>query len=200
MKGSTFGYILGLIVGIPLFAFSVNYFFFKGNNASDIEVNAYLQNSKIETFTVNKWIAEGYEQYIVGLQRGNNSAFLEWFTFYDSRYKKYFNLYMFSYLEDNQQGSQRVSDLGDIQNNTTFTASVNEAQLKNVTYGTKDNPVPIWGKDLLQYNGRDQKDDMRNIEREVKIFHVSPETNAIFIQQYLSRFMPKDEYKAMFKK
>ena len=41
---------------------------------------------------------------------------------------------------------------------------------------------------------------MNDIELEVKTFHVDPETNALFIQQYLSHFMPKDEYKAMFKK
>ncbi|AZB01740.1 hypothetical protein EG359_19970 [Chryseobacterium joostei] len=196
MKGSKFGYILGLIIGIPLFAYGVNHFFFKGNNATDIEVNVYLQNSKIETFTVDKWIDDGYEQYVVGLQRGANSAALHWFTFYDKSTGKYFNLYMFSYLENNQQGSQRVSDLRHIKSSTTFTAFINQDQLKSLVYGTKDNPVPAWGEDLLEYNGNVHE----NIEREAKTFHISPETNAIFIQQYLSRFMPKDEYKVMFKK
>ncbi len=197
MKGSKFGYILGLIIGIPLFAWGVNHFFFKGNNAEETEVNQYLQHSKIETFTVNKWTADGYEQYVVGLQRGANSAALHWFTFYDENTKKYFNLYMFSYLEDNQQGSQRVSDLMHVKDNTIFTAYVNQVQLKDPKYGSKENPVPAWAKDLLQYNGKKLDDD---IDREVKIFHVNFETNSIFIQQYLSRFMPKEEYRVMFKK
>ncbi|MGU3373627.1 hypothetical protein [Chryseobacterium sp. M5A1_1a] len=200
MKGSKIGYIIGLVIGIPLFALGANHFFFKGNNAEETEVNHYLQNSKIETFTVNKWLGQGNEQYIVALQRGANSAFLEWFTFYDQNTKKYFNLYMFSYLEDNQQGSQRVSDLMHVKDNTTFTAYINQSQLKNPKYGSKENPVPAWAKDLLQYNGKKLNDDMSDIELEVRIFYVKPETNAIFIQQYLSRFMPKDEYKAMFRK
>ena len=57
-------------------------------------------------------------------------------------------------------------------------------------------PVPVWPKDLLQYNGKIND----KIELEAKTFHVNPQTNALFIQQYLSRFMPKDEYKEMFKK
>ncbi|MBP2619648.1 hypothetical protein [Chryseobacterium jejuense] len=107
---------------------------------------------------------------------------------------------MFSYLEDNQQGCQRVSDLMHVKDNTTFIAYVNQAQLRNSKYGSKENPVPAWGKDLLQYNGKWPNGDMSDIEREAKIFHISAETNSIFIQQYLSRFMPKEEYKMMFNK
>lgn len=200
MKGSTIGYMVGLVVGVPLFAFGANYLFFSGNRASDIETQEYIKNSKIETFAVNKWLKEDHKQYIAGLQRGANSAVLYWYTFYDNQYKKYFNLYMFDYLEKDYQGRNRINFIYSVDKETKFTAYVNQEQLKNVTYGTKDNPVPIWGKDLLQYNGRDQKDDMNDIELEVKTFHVNPETNALFIQQYLSHFMPKDEYKAMFKK
>ena len=194
MKGLKYGYIFGLIVGVPLFAFAINYMFFKGNRASDVEVNQYLENSKVETFTVNSWLGEGSKQYIVALQRGANSAFLEWFTFYDDHTQKYFNLYTFSYLEKNQQGSQRVSFLGYVNKKTVFTAYVNQNQLHNPKFGTKENPVPIWCKDLLEFNGKTNE----NIELEVKTFHVNPQTNAIFIQQYLLRFMPKDEYKEMF--
>ncbi|QQQ27986.1 hypothetical protein [Chryseobacterium indoltheticum] len=196
MKGSKYGYIIGLIIGIPLFAFAVNYLFLKGNRASELQVNQYLKNSKIETFTVNNWIGQGSEQYIVALQRGANSAFIEWFTFYDDSKKKFFNLYTFSYLENNQQGSQRVSFLAYVEDKTVFTGYVNQNQLQNPKYGTKENPVPIWPKDLLQYNGKIND----KIELEAKTFHVNSQTNNIFIQQYLSRFMPKDEYKKMFNK
>lgn len=196
MKGSKYGYIIGLIIGIPLFAFAVNYLFLKGNRASELQVTQYLKNSKIETFTVNNWIGQGSEQYIVALQRGANSAFIEWFTFYDNNIKKYFNLYTFSYLEKNQQGSQRVSFLGYVEDKTVFTGYVNQNQLRNPKYGTKENPVPIWPKDLLQYNGKIND----KIELEAKTFHVNSQTNNMFIQQYLSRFMPKDEYKKMFNK
>lgn len=196
MKGSKYGYIIGLIIGIPLFAFAVNYLFLKGNRASELQVTQYLKNSKIETFTVNNWIGQGSEQYIVALQRGANSAFIEWFTFYDDSKKKFFNLYTFSYLENNQQGSQRVSFLGYVEDKTVFTGYVNQNQLRNPKYGTKENPVPIWPKDLLQYNGKIND----KIELEAKTFHVNSQTNNMFIQQYLSRFMPKDEYKKMFNK
>ncbi|AZB01741.1 hypothetical protein EG359_19975 [Chryseobacterium joostei] len=196
MKGSTIGYIVGLVVGVPLFAFGANYLFFSGNRASDIETQEYIKNSKIETFAVNKWLKEDHKQYIAGLQRGANSAVLYWYTFYDNQYKKYFNLYMFDYLEANQQGRLRIDFLYKINDTTRFRAYVNQEQLKNPAYGTKDNPVPVWGKDLLELNGRLNE----SIELEAKTFHISPETNAIFIEQYLSRFMPKDEYRAMFKK
>ena len=87
MKGSTIGYMVGLVVGVPLFAFGANYLFFSGNRASDIETQEYINKSKVETFTANKWLKEDYKQYIAGLQRGSNSAVLYWFTFYDNQYQ-----------------------------------------------------------------------------------------------------------------
>ena len=78
MKGSTYGYIIGLVIGVPLFAFTINQIFFKGNRATDIEVKQYLANSKIETFEVKKWKDKGKEQYTVAWQRGsNNFAFIK---------------------------------------------------------------------------------------------------------------------------
>ncbi len=196
MKGSKIGYIVGLIVGVPLFALGANYLFFSGNRASSVEANVYINNSKIETFTVDKWINNDYKQYIVGLQRGANSAALYWYTFYDDTSKKYFNLYMFDYLEDNHQGRNRIDFMYGVDKETKFTAYINQNQLKDSKYGTKKNPIPAWGKNLLEYNGKLNE----NIELETKTFHVSPKTNSIFIQQYLSRFMPKEEYKEMFNK
>ncbi|MEB3752870.1 hypothetical protein [Acinetobacter sp. MD2(2019)] len=196
MKGSAIGYIIGLVIAVPLFAWGVNYFFFKGNNAEETEVNYYLNNSKIETFTIDRWLKNDYKQYIVGLQRGANSGALYWYTFYDDNSKKYFNLYMFDYFEGNHQGRNRIDFIYSVDKETKFTAYVNQDQLKNPKYGSKDNPLPVWPRDLLEYNGKLNE----SIELESKTFHVSPETNAIFIQQYLSRFMPKEEYKEMFEK
>jgi len=202
MKGSTYGYIIGLVIGVPLFAFTINQIFFKGNRATDIEVKQYLANSKIETFEVKKWINNGYEQYTVAWQRGsNNSAFIEWFTFYDNSSKKYINLTVFDYLEKNKQGSQRISDIQYFKDNIIFMAYVNQNQLKNPKYGTKENPLPIWPKDLIEYDGKRATGVEGNrISNRINTFYVKPETNYIFIQQYLSRFMDKEEYKEMFKK
>ena len=200
MKGSTYGYIIGLVIGVPLFAFTINQIFFKGNNASDIEVKQYLANSKIETFEVKKWIDEGKEQYTVAWQRGsNNSAFIKWFAFYDYNSKKHINLTVFDYLEKNQQGRQRVGDLGFYP--LSFTAYVNQEQFKNPKYGTKENPLPVWPKDLIAYDGKTVEGNEKSVVVDIaKTFYVKPETNYIFIQQYLSRFMDKEEYKEIFKK
>lgn len=201
MKGSKYGYIFGLIIGVALFAWGINYLFFKGNRATDIEVNQYIQNSTLETFEVSKWVGEGYEQYIVALQRGANSAFIEWFTFYDEKTKKYINLTVFDYLEANQQGGLRISDLRRIDNGIVFTGYVNQNQFNNPKYGTKENPLPVWPKDLIEYDGvRATGKEGDNITQTIKTFHVNTETNRLFIGQYLSRFMDKEEYKEMFKK
>ena len=174
----------------------MNYFFFSGNRATDQEVAQYLANSKVEFFTVSKWLSKGEEQYTVALHRGSNSAFLDWLTFYDPRFKKYFNLYMFTYLEDNKQGSMRLGIAEYIEKEIKFKATVNQEQLKNPFYGTKENPVPIWPKDIIEYNGRIRNSDSDYYKR----FHLSSEAQQIFIGQYLSRFMPKEEFKEMFKK
>jgi len=198
--GARSGYVFGMVLGVPLVAFIFNFFFLSGNRAGDKEVAQYLNRSKLETFTVDKWLDEGNEQYTVALQRGSNSAFLEWYTFYDKRYQKYFNLTTFDYLEPNQQGSLRSDFLYGVVTTTTFTAYLNQQQLSNPEYGTKEKPIPVWGKELLIYNGKDNTtSDIDYYNNKVEIFYVKPETNELFIQQYLSRFMPEDEYKRMFK-
>ena len=48
------GYILGILVVIPLIIFIVNTFFLKGNNLSEEAIDNYIQNSETITIDVPK--------------------------------------------------------------------------------------------------------------------------------------------------
>ncbi len=40
------GFVIGLLIGIPLFIILINFLFFRGNNPSEKEVNSYISHSK----------------------------------------------------------------------------------------------------------------------------------------------------------
>jgi len=79
------------------------------------------------------------------------------------------------------------------QDGDKISVRINQKQLNNPKYGTKENPVPVFPIDML-----DLKWKRRGWESDP--FHVSDDLNKIFVEQYLKHFMPKDEYEEMFKK
>ena len=63
------GYILGILVVIPLIIFVVNTFFLKGNNLSEEAIDNYIQNSEIITVDVPKDISYTHEKFTPKLGR-----------------------------------------------------------------------------------------------------------------------------------
>ncbi len=188
------GYVIGLIVGIPIFIILVNYLFFRGNNPKEKEKDVYIQNSIIDTIEIKAIFPKG-EQYIVGVsRRGRPSAFLFKYPFYSEKYKKNFVLLIYEGFDDNRQYRQSLLGRGAFTNGSNnVTVNINKKQLNNPKYGTKENPVPVFPIDMLdlKWKGRGWESDP---------FHVSDDLNKIFVEQYLKHFMPKDEYEEMFKK
>ena len=74
---------------------------------------------------------------------------------------------------------------------------INQIQLNNPKYGTKENPIPVFPIDLIRDSGVSTW-EARGYPEDP--FHVSDELNMIFVEQYLKHFMPKEEFKEMFKK
>jgi hypothetical protein len=94
-------YIFGITIAVPLVIFIVNFFFFKGNNLSEEQINDYIQNSEVITIDIPKDAINKDEQFTPRLRRGSSSAFLCTFTFYSEAHRKYFALICFTYFEKN---------------------------------------------------------------------------------------------------
>ncbi len=190
------GYIIGLVVGIPIFIILVNLLFFRGNNPTETVLKSYINNSNTDTVELNPVfpIPKG-EQYIVGLsRRGRSSAFIFRYPFYSEKYNRNFALLLFEGFDDNRLYRQKVLSSEAFNDNFhKIVVRINLQQLNNPKYGTKENPVPVFPIDMLdlKWKGRGWESDP---------FHVSDDLNKIFVEQYLKHFMPKDEYEEMFKK
>lgn len=190
------GYAIGLLIGIPLFILFVNFFFFRGNNPDEHEVVAYIQNSKKDTIILPQNAHLETKQFIKGLsRRGRPSGFLWSYKYYDKKYKKEFSLTTFMWFDENAQ--MRGSVLRRNEDGDKISVRINQDQLNNPKYGTKENPVPVFPIDLIlppnhsSWEARGYTSDP---------FHVSDDLNKVFVKQYLKHFMPKEEFKAMFNK
>ena len=71
--------------------------------------------------------------------------------------------------------------------NATMTVRVNKDQLISPEYGTQENPIPIFPKDLLSGH-----------EDEKKFFHLSDKMYRIYVNLYLNRFASKEDLNSLF--
>ncbi|MFC6269821.1 hypothetical protein [Frigoriflavimonas asaccharolytica] len=188
------GYVIGIVIGIPIFIFVGNFFFFRGNAPNDIEIEKYIQNSKNDTIILPHSTEITSKQYIKGLsRRGRPSGFLWSYIYFDNKYKKFLSLQTFLWLDENSQ--MRGTTLGSNENGDKMSVHINQLQLNNSKYGTKENPVPVFPIDIILEPGQSSW-EARGYPEDP--FHVSDELNKIFVEQYLKHFMPKEEFKEMF--
>jgi hypothetical protein len=184
------GYIVGLLFGIPLFIVAVNFLFFRGNSPSNNDVNQYISQSIIDTILVKAIVPEG-EQYITSIsRRGQPSAFLDKYPAFSKKYNKHFVVMIFDGFDPNTQNRGYFLCSGDF---NTLTIRINQNQLRDARYGTKQNPVPVFAIDMLNLK-------WKGAGCEADPFHVSDRANFIFVEEYLKFFMPEDEFEKMFKK
>ncbi|MCW3170559.1 hypothetical protein OMO38_18685 [Chryseobacterium sp. 09-1422] len=189
------GYVTGLLVGIPLFILILNFFFFRGNNPTESEIKNFIRESKIDTINLNKAVEPQSNQYIIGLsRRGQPSAFLYSYLIYNNKSSKYFNLMIFKGFDKNSE--KRWGILGYNDKGDNITVMINQEQLENPKYGTKDNPIPVFPINIILPKNTSSWES-RGYDSDP--FHVSAELNYIFVEQYLKFFMPKEEFKNMFK-
>jgi len=194
INGALFGYVLGVVVVIPLLVIAFNFLFLAGNRDADKYVDQYIDNSKvIEVFLPKGEISSKSELYTDELGKKAHTS-LNKFTFYSPIYEKHLVLLTFRGFDfakfpngkgsyDRNEGRTQIAYGGNID----ITARVNNIQWDNPNYGTEDNPLPIFAITRIGKTYGENED-----------FTVSDKTNRIFVYQYLKRFMPKEEFKAMF--
>jgi hypothetical protein len=188
MKGK--GYIVSLLFGIPLFIVLVNFLFFRGNNPSNDDVNKYINQSIIDTILVKAILPKG-EQYITSIsRRGQPSAFIYKYPTYSKKFNKHFVVMLFLGFDPNSRNRRMF--LGSDEFNT-LTIRINQNQLGDARYGTKQNPVPVFVIDMLNLKWKGAGWD-------TDPFHVSDRANFIFVEEYLKFFMPESDFEKMFKK
>ena len=182
------GYVLGLLIGIPVFILIINFVFFRGNSPSDSDIQNYISRSKTEIINLPQNAKSENIQYIAGLsRRGNPSGFLHKFYFYNSQYKKHFVLLIFDGYD--KKSTERWWVLGNNDSGDQISVQINQNQLNDSAYGSEQNPIPVFPRDILNLKGGFTSDP----------FHVSDQLNFIFVEQYLKFFMPHEEFKNMFK-
>lgn len=183
------GYAIRLIFAIPLFILVVNFIFFRGNAPSSQEISTYIKNSKHDTIILPQNAIVTSQEYSREWSRGGQPlGFLKSYRYFDKKYNKYFSLTFFLRFDKNT--TVRGFILGRNEDGDKISVRINRDQLHNPEYGTANNPVPVFPRDILNLRGGFTEDP----------FHVSDELNQIFVEQYLKYIMPKAEYKEMFTK
>ncbi|WP_018911392.1 hypothetical protein [Prevotella veroralis] len=202
---STAGTIFASLVGGPQSIFIITRFTLGGNKDAIPYADTYIKNSdtivvKIpinhreididdDVFTTSGWF--------MGVAQ-TRSATYNMYSFYSPEHKKYLGVVTFigSY-NTIQRGSgekiwyddievQRLTFLYRIK---SFSAYVNRQQWQDPTYGTKDNPVPIFFKRAL--SGHETLDMDEHIT-------IKPSVNKKFVELYLAHELSSKEFNRLY--
>ena len=203
---STAGTVFASLVGVPLLIFIITRFTLGGNKDAIPYADTYIKNSdtivvkipinhrEIDTdddvFTTSAWF--------MGVAQ-TRSAIYNMYYFYSPEHKKYLGVVTFKGSYNTiQRGSgekiwyddievQRLTYLYDIK---SFSAYVNRQQWQDPTYGTKDNPVPIFFKRSL--SGHEELGGMDDF------ITIKPSVNKKFVELYLAHELSSKEFNRLY--
>ena len=202
---STAGTVFASLVGAPLLIFIITRFTLGGNKDAIPYADTYIKNSDTivvktpingleididdDVFTTSGWF--------MGVAQ-TRSAIYNMYYFYSPEHKKYLGVVTFKGSYNTiQRGSgekiwyddiedQRLAYLYDIK---SFSAYVNRQQWLDPTYGTKDNPVPIFFKRAL--SGHETLDMDEHIT-------IKPSVNKKFVELYLAHELSSKEFNRLY--
>ena len=203
--GATLGTVFALTVATPLVVSLIAKFTLGGNKDAIPYADTYIKNSdtivvkipkdhhKIKTdddiFTTSGWF--------MGVAQ-TRSAIYNMYYFYSPKHKKYLGVVTFKGCYNTiQRGNgeriwyddietQRLDYLYEIK---SFSAYVNRQQWQDPTYGTKDNPVPIFFKRALSGHETLDMDDFITIK---------PSVNKKFVELYLAHELSSKEFNRLY--
>ena len=203
---STAGTIFASLVGGPLLIFIITRFTLGGNKDAIPYADTYIKNSdtivvktpinglEIDTdddvFTTSGWF--------MGVAQSRMATY-NMYSFYSPEHKKYLGVVTFiGGYNTIQRGSgekiwyddievQRLTFLYWIK---SFSAYVNRQQWQDPTYGTKDNPVPIFFKRSL--SGHEKLGGMDDF------ITIKPSVNKKFVELYLAHELSSKEFNRLY--
>ena len=202
---STAGTIFASLVGVPLLIFIITRFTLGGNKDAIPYADTYIKNSdtivvkipkdhhKIkkddDIFTTSGWF--------MGVAQ-TRSAIYNMYYFYSPKHKKYLGVVTFKGCYNTiQRGSGEKIWYDDIEDHRltilyrikSFSAYVNRQQWLDPTYGTKDNPVPIFFRRAL--SGHETLDMDEHIT-------IKPSVNKKFVELYLAHELSSKEFNRLY--
>ncbi len=203
---STAGTVFASLVGAPLLIFIITRFTLGGNKDAIPYADTYIKNSdtivvKIpinhreididdDVFTTSGWF--------MGVAQ-TRSATYNMYTFYSPEHKKYLGVVTFivSYNTIQRGSGEKIwYDDIEVQRLTflywikSFSAYVNRQQWQDPTYGTKDNPVPIFFKRSL--SGHEKLGGMDDF------ITIKPSVNKKFVELYLAHELSSKEFNRLY--
>ena len=203
---STAGTIFASLVGGPLLIFIITRFTLGGNKDAVPYADTYIKNS--DTIVVEP--PENYQDidtyddvfttsgWFMGVAQSRMATY-NMYSFYSPEHKKYLGVVTFiGGYNTIQRGSgekiwyddievQRLTYLYEIK---SFSAYVNRQQWQDSTYGTKDNPVPIFFKRSL--SGHEKLGGMDDF------ITIKPSVNKKFVELYLAHELSSKEFNRLY--
>jgi hypothetical protein len=160
----------------------------KINRQSQEYVSEYIENSvEIEIEDIKKIEDIEYSEIYTGLNLNKlnrsklSSVPNNYFSFYSSKYNRYFRIFLVSSAES-------MTIYGSNVKNTLIKMKINQSQLNDPNYGTRENPIPVLYLDIPKYK---KSPHYWMIEK-------TPEEYRESVYYYLAYIMPKDEFKERF--
>ena len=203
---STAGTVFASLVGASLLIFIITRFTLGGNKDAIPYADTYIKNSdtivvkipkdhhKIkkddDIFTTSGWF--------MGVAQ-TRSAIYNMYYFYSPKHKKYLGVVTFKGCYNTiQRGSGEKIWYDDIEDHRltflyrikSFSAYVNRQQWLDPTYGTKDNPVPIFFKRSL--SGHEKLGGMDDY------ITIKPSVNKKFVELYLAHELSSKEFNRLY--
>ena len=203
---STAGTVFASLVGAPLLIFIITRFTLGGNKDAIPYADTYIKNSDtiVVKIPINHREIDVYDDifttsgWFMGVAQ-TRSATYNMIYFYSPEHKKYLGVVTFKGCYNTiQRGSgekiwyddievQRLTYLYEIK---SFSAYVNRQQWQDSTYGTKDNPVPIFFKRSL--SGHEKLGGMDDF------ITIKPSVNKKFVELYLAHELSSKEFNRLY--
>ncbi len=202
---STAGTVFASLVGGPLLIFIITRFTLGGNKDAIPYADTYIKNSDtiVVKIPINHREIDVYDDifttsgWFMGVAQ-TRSATYNMIYFYSPEHKKYLGVVTFKGCYNTiQRGSGEKIWYDDIEDHRltflywikSFSAYVNRQQWLDPTYGTKDNPVPIFFKRAL--SGHETLDMDEHIT-------IKPSVNKKFVELYLAHELSSKEFNRLY--
>ncbi|MBF1608782.1 MAG: hypothetical protein HXO38_02950 [Prevotella sp.] len=203
---STAGTVFASLVGAPLLIFIITRFTLGGNKDAVPYADTYIKNSDtiVVKIPINHREIDVYDDifttsgWFMGVAQ-TRSATYNMIYFYSPEHKKYLGVVTFKGCYNTiQRGSGEKIWYDDIEDQRltflywikSFSAYVNRQQWLDPTYGTKDNPVPIFFKRSLS--------DHEKLGGMDDFITIKPSVNKKFVELYLAHELSSKEFNRLY--
>ena len=203
--GATLGTVFALTVATPLLVSLIAKFTLGGNKAAVPYADTYIRNSDTivvtipelavimavnKTFTSRAWFA--------GVAHSQKSTYKQ-ICFYSPEYKRHlavisfiggYNVAKMGTGKDAYNVDVENDRLSIIYNAKSISAYINKTQWQDPTYGTKDNPMPIFFKRAL--SGFECAGGMEDF------IYIKPSVYKKFVELYLAHGLEPEEFDRLY--